>query len=157
VTVISTGNIYISTDADYQTADYQTADYQATEGADSRTDLERLVDALETVGSLEEFSEVAGGREASMIEDAIAFASTQSKRKQLAQWHEELQAEAEHHKRLANALAEAVSAGAEAVRRFISRLELTERWTAVVALEQSLPEVMSHLIGLAPDWSELLT
>jgi hypothetical protein len=59
--------------------------------ADSRTDLERLVDVLETVTSLEEFSEVAGGREIGVVEDAIAFASSQPKRKQLSKWLAELQ------------------------------------------------------------------
>jgi hypothetical protein len=61
-----------------------------SEGGDSRTDLERLIDALEAVGSLEEFSEVVGGRQIAIVEDAIAFALSQPKRKQLEQWLEQL-------------------------------------------------------------------
>jgi hypothetical protein len=74
-----------------------------SDGGDSRTDLERLVDALEVVGSLEDFAEVAGGREIGIVSDAIAFASSQPRRRQLTQWCEQLQAEAEHHNSLAKA------------------------------------------------------
>jgi hypothetical protein len=49
-----------------------------------------LIDALEAVGSLEEFSEVVGGRQIAIVEDAIAFALSQPKRKQLEQWLEQL-------------------------------------------------------------------
>jgi hypothetical protein len=85
VPVNSMGNIYRSTDAVYQTAVYQ-----SVERADARTDLERLVDALEVVGSLEEFSEVVGGREIGVVEDAIAFAPSQPRRQQLEQWLNQL-------------------------------------------------------------------
>jgi hypothetical protein len=63
---------------------------QVGEVTDSRTDLERLVDALEGVGSLEEFSEVVGGREVSIVENAIAFAPSQPRRQQLFKWLEQI-------------------------------------------------------------------
>ena len=138
---------------------------------DSKTNLERLVDALKAVGSLEEFSEVAGGREVSMIEDAIGVSDSQPRRKQLDQWLTELrrsaldiqpstepeaQDEAEHHGALAKGLAEAVEAGKGAIKGFISRLDLAERWATVAVLEQTLPEAMERLMAIAPNWSELL-
>jgi hypothetical protein len=91
VPVISMGNIYRSTTADYQHADYQHADYQ---GEDSKTDGDRLVEALEGFCSFEEFSKVARGREMGMIEDAIGFVSLQ-RRHQLKKWYKQLQDEAE--------------------------------------------------------------
>ncbi len=72
-------------------AESQGGGRQVEEVADSGTDLERLVDALETVESLEEFSEVAGGREVSMVEDAIAAGGPdQPRRQQLSQWLDQL-------------------------------------------------------------------
>jgi hypothetical protein len=95
VPVNSIGNIYRSTNAVYQTAVYQGAVYQGAEGADAKTDIERLVDALETVGNLEEFSQVAGGREIRIVEDAIAGSGPdQPRRHQLTQWLTELQSSA---------------------------------------------------------------
>jgi hypothetical protein len=122
-----------------------------------KSDLERLVDALDTVGSFEEFSEVVGGREIGAVEDAIAFASSQPRRRQLTEWHEQLQAEAERHGALAKGLAGAVGAGVDAIREFISRLGLAERWASIAALEQLLPEAMGRLMEVAPNWSELLS
>jgi hypothetical protein len=124
---------------------------------DSKTDLERLVDALDAVESFEEFSEVAGGREMGTVEDAIIFASTQPKRHQLTEWYEQLQSEERHYVSLAKGLAEAVGAGLDAVKGFIARLDLAERWATVGVLERILPEAMGNLMAIAPNWSELLS
>jgi hypothetical protein len=121
------------------------------------TDLEVLVDAVEAVGSFEEFSEVARGREMGMVEDAIIFASTQPKRHQLTEWYEQLQSEERHYVSLAKGLGEAVRVGLDAVKGFISRLDLAERWAAVGVLEKSFPEAMGNLMAIAPNWSELLS
>jgi hypothetical protein len=72
-------------------AESQGGGRQVEEVADSGTDLERLIDALGAVGGLEEFSQVVGGRELGIVEDAIAFAPTQPRRQQLERWLAELQ------------------------------------------------------------------
>jgi hypothetical protein len=69
----------------------QGVDREVQKMTDSRSDLERLIDAFEAVGSFEDFAEVAGGREVSTVEDAIAFASSQPRRQQLSKWLAELQ------------------------------------------------------------------
>lgn len=110
--------------------------------ADSRTDLERLVDVFETVESLEEFASVVKQFEASeqQIFDAIAFASSQPRRRQLRSWFEmsqESQIDSSELKALVQDLSLCVNIPsfqssihgypAEMIRAAVDRLNLCDR------------------------------
>jgi hypothetical protein len=138
------------------------------EGGDSRTDLQRLVDALEGVGSLEAFSEVAGGREIGVVENAIAFASSQPRRQQLSAWLAALvepaagessapdpQIDEQEEKRqvsLAKLLSEAFEHGWDTVKAFLSRLDLTDRWISVMKFEEVDEARSRQLLEQNPDF-----
>jgi hypothetical protein len=140
---------------------------------DSRTDLQRLVDALEGVGSLEEFSEVVGGREIGVVEDAIAFAPSQPRRKQLEAWLVALQESAagessppdpqidgQEEKRqltLAKLLSEAFEHGWDTVKVFLSRLDLTDRWISVMKFEEIDETRSRELLQLNPNFYQWLS
>jgi hypothetical protein len=133
-------------------AESQGLSRQVGKAADPRTDLQRLVDALEGVGSLEEFSQLVGGREVSIVKNAIAFAPSQPRRRQLSAWLSTLvepaagessapdpQIDEQEEKRqvsLAKLLSEAFEHGWDTVKAFLSRLDLTDRWISVMKLEE---------------------
>jgi hypothetical protein len=124
-----------------------------SEGGDFRTDLQRLIDALEAVRSFEEFSEVVGGREIGVVENAIAVSGPdQPRRQQLEAWLSALvepaavessppdpQIDGQEEKRqltLAKLLSEAFCFGSDTVKAFLSRLDLTDRWISVMKFEE---------------------
>ncbi len=139
---------------------------EGREGVDTRTDLERLIDALEVVRSLKEFSEVVGGREASMVEDAIAFAPTQPRRQQLTQWLEQVPDDTASAVPLpekpslevsnfTELLREAIAHGFDTVCAVLSRWTSSERWGAVLNLEERSADDMQRLMQVMPNWVEM--
>jgi len=60
-------------------------------GVCGQTELEQLVEALPFAGSLEEFASIIEGSTLETVEDAIALAPDQPRRRQLSEWWESLQ------------------------------------------------------------------
>ena len=85
-TVNSTGNIYRSIPAVYQTAVYQNAVYQGEGGSQ----VAELVEALPYCDSPQAFAAVIEGYSPETVEDAIALQDTQHRRKELKSWLEAL-------------------------------------------------------------------
>jgi hypothetical protein len=126
-----------------------------------------LVDALEGVGSLEEFSQLVGGREVSMVEKAIAGSGPdQPRRKQLCAWLSALvepavvestppdpQIDEQEERRqlgLGKLLSEAWQHGVDTVKVLLSRLDRTDRWVAAMKFEE-IDEARSREL-LNPDF-----
>jgi hypothetical protein len=141
-----------------------------TEGVTTKTDTDRLIDALKAVVNLEEFSQVVGGRQISMVENAIAGSGPdQPRRQQLSAWLAALQEPAAGESRtadpqeerrqlgLAKLLAEALEHGCDTVKAFLSRLDSTDRWVAAIKFEEIDEARSQQLLELHPDFYNWLS
>jgi hypothetical protein len=90
VPVITTGNIYIPVDRDYQNGDYQNGEAEALIEA-VVSPVGEVIEALPYCQSAEDLRLIAEGYPVEVMGDAIALQDTQWRRQQLQRWWESAQ------------------------------------------------------------------
>jgi hypothetical protein len=124
--------------------------------------VQELSEVLSRCESPDDFIDVAEGCSVEVIEAAIAITDTQTKRKQLDQWSEELAAAGDldmsqdfaEQRSLTELLSKAIGQGKSAVRKMLQELNFSQRWTTISDLEELMPEEFAYLLSLIPDLLE---
>ncbi len=118
--------------------------------------VEEIVQAFQHCESAQDFALVVEGFEATpeQVEDAIACSGPdQPRRQQLSAWYEAMLS-APEEPGLVAVLREAIAHGLDTVRAVLSRWTSSQRWEAVIRLEENSPIDMQRLKAVAPEWSQ---